>query len=269
MRYTLAFIFICVVCAFSQERIVDTVYTDTHKVTYVIDTTKATQQRMEPVAAPTQQQEALPQQREVVADTFGLSAPPNSLNRVTLLLVAQSLSFSLSYEHLFANFWSFALRFGYDGFNSKDIRENTDAEGTIQTFAIPLALRWHWGRRNLGSYSYVSINGENHHKSNRQVEGFIQAQIAPVLYNVDLHRDSSSYRQALNLKEKEYALYYTLGFGFNYCYEHFIFSTEINIGTFIQKPKFQESTQVYRSKYGTRLLDKTIAESVLAIGWMF
>ena len=267
MRHTLAFIFICVVCAFSQERIVDTVYTDTHKVTYVIDTAKATSERAEHTATSTQQ-EALPQQQEV-ADTFGLSAPPNNSNRVTLLLVAQSLSFSLSYEHLFADFWSFALRFGYDGFNSKNIRENTDVEGTIQTFAVPLALRWHWGRRNLGSYSYVSINGENHHKSNRQVEGFIQAQIAPILYNVDVHRDSSSYRQALNLKEKEYALYYTLGFGFNYCYEHFIFSTEINIGTFIQKPKFQEHTQVYRSRYGTRLLDKTIAESVLAIGWMF
>ena len=232
MQHTLAFIFICVVCAFSQERIVDTVYTDTHKVTYVIDTAKATSERAEHTATSTQQ-EALPQQEEV-ADTFGLSAPPNNSNRVTLLLVAQSLSFSLSYEHLFADFWSFALRFGYDGFNSKNIRENTDAEGTIQTFAVPLALRWHWGRRNLGSYSYVSINGENHHKSNRQVEGFIQ-----------------------------------LGFGFNYCYEHFIFSTEINIGTFIQKPKFQEHTQVYRSRYGTRLLDKTIAESVLAIGWMF
>ena len=261
MRHTLAFIFICVVCAFSQERIVDTVYTDTHKVTYVIDTAKATSERAEH-SDTSAQKEALPQQEEV-ADTFGLNAPPNNSNRVTLLLVAQSLSFSLSYEHLFA------LRFGYDGFNSKNIRENTDAEGTIQTFAVPLALRWHWGRRNIGSYSYVSINGENHHKKNRQLEGFIQAQIAPVLYNIDLHRDSSSYKQALNLKEKEYALYYTLGFGFNYCYEHFIFSTEINIGTFIQKPKFQEHTQVYRSRYGTRLLDKTIAESVLAIGWMF
>ena len=268
MRHTLAFIFICVVCAFSQERIVDTVYTDTHKVTYVIDTTNATSQRVEDNATSMQQQEALPTQMEV-ADTFGLSAPPQNLNRVTLLLIAQSLSFSLSYEHLFADFWSFALRFGYDGFNNKDICENTDAEGTVQTFAVPLALRWHWGRRNIGSYSYVSINGENHRKKNRQVEGFIQAQIAPVLYNVDLHRDSIYYKQALNINEKEYALYYTLGFGFNYCHEHFLFSLEINIGTFIQKPKFQDNIEVYRSRYGMRLLDKTIAESVLAIGWMF
>ena len=268
MRFTLAFIFICVVCAFSQERIVDTLYTDTHKVTYVIDTAKATSERAEHSTTSAQQQEALPQKQEV-ADTFGLSAPPNSLNRVTLLLIVQSLSFSLSYEHMFADFWSFALRFGYDGFNNKDILENTDAEGTIKTFAVPLALRWHWGRRNIGSYSYVSINGENHHKKNRQVEGFIQAQIAPVLYNVDLHRDSTSYKQALNIKEKEYALYYTIGFGFNYCYEHFIFSTETNFGTFIQKPNFQENIEVYRSRYGMRLLDKTIVEGVLAIGWMF
>ena len=86
---------------------------------------------------------------------------------------------------------------------------------------------------------------------------------------MDLHRDSSSYRQALNIKEKEYALYYTIGFGFNYCYEHFIFSTETNFGTFIQKPNFQENIEVYRSRYGMRLLDKTIVEGVLAIGWMF
>ena len=268
MRNTIIFILVIIACAFSQDRIIDTVYTDSHKVTYVIDTAKATSQRTELSAASTPQQEALPQQEEV-ADTFGLSAPPNNSNRVTLLLVAQSLSFSLSYEHLFADFWSFALRFGYDGFNSKSIRANTDAEGTIQTFAMPIALRWHWGRRNIGSYSYVGTTSENHRKSNRQVEGFIQAQIAPVLYNVDLHRDSSSYKPQLDLNEKEYALYYTLGFGFNYCYEHFIFSVEMNIGTFMQKPKFQENTQIYKNRYGTRLLDKTIAESALAIGWMF
>ena len=251
MRYTLAIILLSIVSTFAQERVIDTVYTDTHKVTYVTN------------SAPINTQSSVPK------DTFGLNAPSEKINRISILLIAQSLSFTLNYEHLLSDFWSLSLRFGYAGFSKNDINANTNAEGTIYTFSAPIALRWYWGRRNLGKYHYVDASGNNVYRNKSQAEGFIQAQFVPIQYNLDLHRDSSSYSQKLNLKEKEYSLYYTIGFGFNLTYEHFFFATEVNIGTFINSPKFQDQIAVYQSRYGTRLLNKLIAESVISIGWAF
>lgn len=259
MKYTLAIIFICFASAFSQESVVDTIYTDTHKVTYIIDTTNTvTEKANENITG-----------QKAPKDTFGLSAPPNKLNRASLIIIAQSLSLSLNYEHLFSDFWSFAIRFGYAGFNKNDIYKKTDTQGTIYTYSLPLSLKWYWGRRNTGDYRYVNAVGTNYHKSKSQAEGFIQAQVAPILYDVDLHRDSSSRSDTFNLKEKEYTAYITAGLGFNFCYEHFIFSTEFNIGAFPKKPKFQKNITVYNSQYGTRLLENIIAESMLSIGWQF
>lgn len=261
MRYALAIILLSIVSTFAQERVIDTVYTDTHKVTYITNQSYTNAQE-------TKSSDSI-SQTNVPKDTFGLSAPPDKINRLSVLLIAQNLNFTLNYEHLLSDFWSLCLRFGYAGFSNNDIKENTNAEGSIYTFATPIALRWYWGRRNLGKYHYVDASGNNVYRNKSQAEGFIQAQIVPIQYNLDLHRDSSSYSQKLNLKEKEYSLYYTIGFGFNLTYEHFFFATEVNIGTFINRPKFQDQIAVYQSRYGTRLLNKLIAESVISIGWAF
>lgn len=252
--------------AFAQERVIDTVYTDTHKVTYITNSSNSNEWGTQPSYSQPDYYSSKTSSQE---DSLGLSAPPNKNRRASLLLIAQSLSFTFHYEYLFADFWSAALRFGYAGFDKKDVRKNTDAEGTIYTFAVPVALRWYWGRRNLGKYHYVDAGGNNVRRNKSQVEGYLQAQIVPIHYNVDLQRDSSSYKEKLNLKERENALYYTVGLGFNFCYEHFFFGTEINIGSYISNPKFQNHVNVYKNKYGTRLLDKYIAESILSVGWQF
>ena len=261
MRYTLAIILLSIVSTFAQEQVVDTIYTDTHKVTYVTDSFQTN--------TPDSKSDSNITKSSVPNDTFGLSAPPEKINRVSVLLIAQILSFTLSYEHLLSDFWSLSLRFGYAGFSKKDIISNTNAEGTIYTFAAPIALRWIWGRRNLGKYHYIDASGNNVYRNKSQIEGFLQVQLAPIQYSLDLHRDSSSYSSKLNIKEKEYALFYTVGFGFNLIYEHFFFGPEINIGSFIRNPKFQDQITVYQSRYGTRLLNKLIAESVISIGWAF
>ena len=247
--------------AFAQERIIDTVYTDSHRVMYITNSSSSDAWATGP--------NYYKPQAETQEDTLGLSAPPNKDHRASLLLIAQSLSFTLHYEYLFADFWSASLRFGYAGFDKTDVKKNTDAEGTIYTFAVPVAMRWYWGRRNLGKYHYVDAGGNNVRRNKSQVEGYLQAQIVPIHYSVDLHRDSSSYKEKLILKEKENALYYTLGLGFNFLYERFFFGTEINIGSFITNPKFQDHVAIYRNKYGTRLLEKYIAESILSVGVSF
>lgn len=268
MRYTLAIILFSIVSAFSQENVIDTIYKDTHKVTYIIDTLSNDNAKAENTTDnPIESEEDL-----------GLKAPPNKNHRLLLHLTAQSLSFSLGYEYMFSDFWSIAFRLGYTGYDKDDIRLHTDVNGTIDIFTSPVSLRWIWGRRNIGKYHYVDALGNNHHKRKSQAEGFIQISAAPTLYNLDVHRDSSAYKNKLNLNEKEFAAYITAGFGFNLCYESFILTTEMNFGTFVKKPKFQEESsshhtnyEIYldKSRYGTHLLEKTVIESIIAIGWMF
>ncbi len=270
MRYTTAIILFIIALsnAFAQERVIDTVYTDTHKVTYVTNSSSSNEWGTKPSSPPPDYYSSIPS-TSTPEDSLGMSAPPNKFSRTSLLLIAQSLTFSINYEHLISDFWSLSLRFGYAGFSEKNIKSYTDAEGKIYSFEAPVSLRWYWGRRNMGKYHYIDSEGNNVYKSSSQVEGYIQAQLAPVFYNVNLHRDSSEYKNKLILKETENALYYTVGFGFNFCYEHFFFGTEINVGTFIKNPKFQDQVKVYNKEYGTRLLDKYVIESILAVGWMF
>ena len=269
MRYILVILLFCIASAFSQEQIVDTIYTDTHKVTYIDNTLNNTSQnsKTDATTAP-----------EDTVDLVSLSAVPNSYHRLSLFLTSQSLSFSLGYEYLFSDFWSARLRFGYIGYNKTDIKKHTDAEGTMDIFTAPIAVKWFWARRNLGTYQYVDALGNNHKKSQSQAEGFIHLQAVPTLYNIDIHRDSSSYTNGMHLKEKELALYITAGFGFNLCYERFILTTEMNLGTFVKSPIFQKSTnanhttyEIYvdNNKYGTHLLEKTVFETIIAIGWVF
>jgi hypothetical protein len=268
MRYTLAIIMLCAACAFSQERVIDTVYTDTHKVTYVIDTLNTNDGHADEKKT-AQDQYSYYVSKTPEKDTLGISAPPNKFNKITLLLIAQNLNFNLNYEHLFSDFWGFPLRFGYNDFDNKDIRKNTDAEGTIKAFTVPLAIKWFWGRRNTGKYHYVDATGGNHHHTQSQVESYLQAQIVPTLYNVNLQREKSDYKESLSLNEKEYASYFTLGFGGHFCYEYLVFGAEINFGTFISKPKFMEKISVANSRYGTQLLNKYVVQSILSVGWMF
>ena len=159
MRYTISFILICVACAFSQERVIDTIYTDTHKVTYVIDTLNSSAGN---TAVP--ESNSVSKTEEVV-DTLGMSAPPNKLNKLSLFLIGQNLSFMLNYEHMLSDFVSIAIRFGYDGFSKKNVHKYTDAEGTINAFEVPLSLKWYWGRRNTGKYHYIDAAGENHYRT--------------------------------------------------------------------------------------------------------
>ncbi len=263
MRYTIAIILIGVACAFSQERVIDTVYTDTHKVTYVIDTLNSGNDN---TAAPAS---STVSKTEEETDTLGMNAPPNKLNKVSLFLIAQNLSFMLNYEHMLSDFCSIAIRFGYDGFDYKDVRKYTDAEGTIRTFEVPLSFKWYWGRRNTGKYHYIDATGENHHRSKSQVESYIHTQVSPLMYSVNIHRAQSDYREFLDINKKEFAAYFTVGFGGHFCYEHFVFGAELNLGTFIAKPKFLNKISVSNDQYGTRLLSKYITESILSIGWMF
>jgi len=269
MQYALTLILFFVATAFSQNQVVDTVYTDTHKVTYIIDSTGTTTNSTDA--------ETISEKTDDEKD-LGLNAPPNNNHRILLSLTAQSLSFALGYEYLFSDFWSVGLQFGHIGYDKDEIKRHTDVQGTIDIFTFPISLKWIWGRRNIGKYHYVDALGNNHYKKQRQAEGFIQAKAAPVLYNLDVHRDSSSFSHKLDLKEKEYAAYITAGFGFNLCFEHFIFATEINLGTFVSKPKFQEKTSTHntfyeihiaKDRYGTHLLDKTVIESTISIGWVF
>lgn len=262
MRYTLAFILISAICAFSQERIIDTVYTNTHKVTYVVDTLNTATENGQSL-------ETKSETTTAVKDTFGMSAPPNNLNKTSLLLIAQNLSFVLSYERHFADFWSFAIRFGYAGFDNMDIQKNTDAKGRIYTFSTPLILRWYWGRRNTGEYNHIDASGKNNIHPKSQIEAFLQAQVTPIYYNVDLHRDSSQYESKLYLKGMEFTAFYTFGIGANYCFQHFFFGSEINIGSYFKRPKFQEQISVSNSGNNTRLLKNVLVESSIAIGWMF
>ena len=264
MRYTLAIILFCVACAFSQERVIDTIYTDTHKVTYVIDTLHSNSENSTSALV----SDPAPQAKQDV-DTVGISAPPNKLNKISLFLIAQNLSFMLNYEHMLSDFWSVALRLGYDNFSNKNIRDYTDAEGTVRAFTMPLSLKWYWGRRNTGKYHYIDASGENHYRSKSQVESYLHAQVAPVIYKVDLHREKDDYREFLDIHKNEFAAYATFGFGGHFCYEHFVFGAEINLGTFIAKPKFIDNISVSREKYGTRLLSKYIVEHILSIGWIF
>ena len=264
MRFSLVTILFCVASAFSQDRIIDTVYTNTHKVTYVVDTlnTNADNSANFPVANSAIKDEEL-------SDTLGISAPPNKLNKITLFLIAQNLSFMLNYEHMLSDFWSVALRFGYDNFSNKNIKDYTDAEGTISAFAMPLSLKWYWGRRNTGKYHYIDASGENHYRKTSQVESYIHVQAAPIMYKVDLHRVQGDYSEFLDIHKNEYATYATFGFGGNFCYEHLVFGAEINLGTFITKPEFIDKISVSKDQYGTRLLSKYIIEHILSIGWMF
>ena len=263
MRYALAIILFCAACAFSQERVIDTIYTDTHKVTYVIDTLNSSAGN---TAVP--ESNSVSKTEEVV-DTLGMSAPPNKLNKLSLFLNGQNLSFMLNYEHMLSDFVSIAIRFGYDGFSKKNVHKYTDAEGTINAFEVPLSLKWYWGRRNTGKYHYIDAAGENHYRSKSQVESYIHTQVSPLIYNIDIHRAQSDYREFLDINKNEFAAYFTVGFGGHFCYEDFVFGAEINLGTFITKPKFLDKISVSSSQYGTRLLSKYITESILSVGWLF
>ena len=92
MRYALAIILFCAACAFSQERVIDTIYTDTHKVTYVIDTLNSSDNNSSANNAASAPESKTVSKAEEV-DTLGMSAPPNKLNKISLFLIAQNLSF--------------------------------------------------------------------------------------------------------------------------------------------------------------------------------
>ena len=257
---------LCPALVYSQDGTVDTVYTDTHKVTYVINTAKADGQAKDANAVTPG---AVVPENLAPKDSLGISAPPNKRNRFSFNLIAQNLNFAMTYERLLTDFWSLAVRLSYAGFDESDLRSYTDGEGTINAISTPMMLRWYWGRRNLGKYRYVGPSGKNYSREQKQVEGFLQLQVSPVFYNVDLDRDTSSYKEDVHLRGKEYGLYATLGLGGRYCYEHFFWGSEISIGRFIRRAEFQDELTIYSSRYGTRLLDKIVAESILFVGWMF
>lgn len=88
MRNTLAIILLSIISTFAQERVVDTIYTDTHKVTYVTNQPYTNAQDIKSNDSTSQP--------NVPKDTFGLSAPPDKFNKISILLIAQNLNFTLN-----------------------------------------------------------------------------------------------------------------------------------------------------------------------------
>ena len=239
----------------------DTLYVDTHKVTYVVDT--ATTQEPSPLYR-TSMSEA-----EALKDTFGISAPPYTRHRVYVEIVSQNWAPGITYEYLFANFWSFVGRFSYSYFTKKNIANYTDVEGEMKTFSFPLMLRWYWGRRNMGTSQVIDAVGKNHEIGQKsQVECFLQMRMDPVFYSVDLVSPTDKTRL---FPHSENGVALGLGFGARLIGTRFFWGSEISFGRFVKKPQFMGNIQVnHADKYThSRLIDNIYMDTALSVGFVF
>jgi hypothetical protein len=252
------FILFCEVNLFAQEGNVDTVYTTSHKITYVIDTTGTTS-----IAGKnTTEQSPAPK------DTFGMSAPPNCYNRLSVDLIAQGLFFVVTYEHLFAPFWAGALRISYQNIDEKDMRRYTSAEGSVKNLAMPFMLRLYWGRRNMGAIKNIDAKGNQQVTRRSQAEAFLQIYVQPSANFVDISQDSSYGQKAIKINDTEFGAVLALGFGTKYIGERLFLGAEINVGKYIKDPEFKENIAVSdNSDYS--LLNDVFLESILSVGVQF
>lgn len=248
--------------ACAQERMVDTIFVDKHKVTYVIDTSSATTTITHSDSGSLVPVELYPE------DTLKTKAPPNDFNRFTLSILATNLSFLISYEHLFSDFWGAGIQLNYNSFSSKDIRTVTDVDGSLKAFAVPLFLRWYYARRNIGIYRYIDSNG-GMSQEKKQLECGLQLQAIPVLYNVDLSRDSTHKRGELNLNDKEFGLAFSFGLVCHFLHERFFWGSELNFGSIVSSPNFRKEISVSKEVYNTYLLNKYFYTAILEIGFVF
>ena len=243
---------------FAQGRVVDTVFVDSHKVTYVIDTSRA---------KPILTNGAIVPDSIAPEDSSGLHADPYYYNRFSADLIAQGLDFAITYERLFGSSLATALRLGYVYFDEGDIRETTDAEGTISAFTTPLMFRWYWGRRNTGKYYVVDADSQKYERRKNQIECFFQLSFNPVIYSVDIEYENDQGKYLL--RDKEFGMPITIGIGTKMISNHFFMGTEINVGKYVVTPKFQNRIKVHEDHYDTRLLQKLVFESILSLGWIF
>ena len=238
----------------------DTLYVDTHKVTYVDD---AVSKESSPAY------NAAMSEAQALKDTFGLSAPPYTKHRVYLELASQNLAPGITYEYLFADFWSVAARFSYTGFSKRNIVENTDVEGEMDAFSFPLILRWYWGRRNMGTSQVIDAVGKNHEIGQKsQIECFLQMRMDPVFYSVDLVSPTDKTRL---FPHSENGVAVVVGFGVRSIGTRFFWGSEISFGRFVKKPQFMDKINVRgNNKYiNTRLLEKFYIETALSVGFVF
>jgi hypothetical protein len=240
----------------------DTVYVDTHKVMYVVDSS-SNNAGEESVRA-----EGLTE-AEALKDTFGLSAPPYTKHRLYAEIVSQNLAPGITYEYLFADFWSFAVRFSYASFSKKNIAEYTDVEGEMYAYSFPLMMRWYYGRRNGAKTQVINAAGQNSEVGQKsQFEGFVQLRMDPIFYQVDLV-DPEDKRNLFPHSESGFA--FVVGTGCRLMGSRFFLGSEINFGRFVKKPQFMDGIHVSVSnKYiYTRLLEKIFFETALSVGFVF
>ena len=238
----------------------DTVYVDSHKVTYVVDSVA----KESSPAYNTTVSEA-----QALNNPSDLSAPPYTRHRLYAELVAQNLAPGITYEYLFADFWSVSARFSYSSFSKKNIASYTDVEGEMDAFSIPLLLRWYFGRRNSGTTQVIDAAGSNHEVGQKsQMELFLQLRMDPVFYVVDLTDPTD---QGRLFDRNQNGLAAVIGFGTRFIGTRFFCGTEINLGRFVKKPQFMDEISVRGSnKYiYTRLLEQTFFETNLSVGFVF
>lgn len=238
----------------------DTLYVDTHKVTYIDDTAAKD-------SSPTYN--AAMSEAQALKDTFGMSAPPYTNHRLYAEIVAQNWAPGITYEYLFSDFWSVAARFSYSYFTQKNIAKYTDVEGEMKTFSFPLIVRWYWGRRNMGTSQVIDAVGKNHEIGQMsQIECFLQMRMDPVFYSVDLVSPTDKTRL---FPHSENGVALGLGFGARSIGTRFFWGSEISFGRFVKKPQFMGNIQVSGTdKYShARLLDNIYIETALSVGFVF
>lgn len=242
----------------------DTVYVDSHKVSYVVDSSA---NNLNPDSK--ERTEGALTEAQALNSPPDLRNPPYTRHRVYVELVAQNLAPGITYEYLFADFWSVSARLSYSSFSKKNITSYTDVEGEMDAFSIPLMLRWYFGRRNSGMTQVIDATGDNHEIGQKsQMELFLQLRLDPVFYAVDLTDPTD---QGRLFDRNQNGLAAVIGFGTRHIGTRFFWGTEINFGRFVKKPQFMEKINVRGSnKYiYTRLLEQVFFETNLSVGFVF
>lgn len=237
----------------------DTLYVDTHKVTYVDDEPKEASPAYNTTVS----------EAQTLDNPSDLSVPPYTRHRLYVELVAQNLAPGITYEYLFADFWSVSARFSYSSFSKKNIASYTDVEGEMDAFSIPLMLRWYFGRRNSGTTQVIDAAGGNHEIGQKsQMELFLQLRMDPVFYVADL-TDPTDQGRIFNRNQNGLAA--VVGFGTRFIGTRFFWGTEINFGRFVKKPQFMDEINVSASNkfIYTRLLENIFFETNLSVGFVF
>jgi len=255
-------IFFSVLLAMADEgRVVDTLFVDSHKVTYV-DESSLSDDRSE-----TDIHASVIAEAQTLKDSSGNSAPPNARHRISAEIVVQNWAPAITYEFVLADFWSIGVRFNYSYFSKKNIASYTDVEGELAVFSVPLFVRCYFGRFNgKGASQVIDASGKNHVKKQKsQMEIFLQLRVDPSFYQVDLV-DVADKKRLFPRNENGIAI--ALGLGTRFLGDRFFWGPEVGVGRFFKKPQFMNGIEVYKD-VATGKLENIYIETILSVGFMF